>query len=381
MDRSGVMEPFYPLHAFVCDRCRLVQLPQVVPPEELFTSDYPYFSSYSDSWLRHVQSYADQMVQRFGLGPGSRVVEVASNDGYLLQFFAGKGIPVLGVEPCANVAQAAMRKGVPTIMKFFGSSTARDVVGEHGRANLLVGNNVLAHVPALLDFVAGLKILLAPDGVVTLEFPHLMRLVEGNQFDTIYHEHFSYFSFTTVERIFAAQGLTLFDVEELPTHGGSLRIYGRQAEATRPAVSEAVSRLKRVEEDRGMGEPGYYSDFTERVRETKRRLLEFFIDAQRKGKRICGYAAAGKTNTLLNYCGIRSDMIDFVVDRNPHKQNHLMPGTRIPVYAPEKLDEARPDYLFIGAWNLKDEIMAQTARIRGWGGRWVVPIPEVKVFD
>jgi hypothetical protein len=375
------MEPFYPLHAFVCDRCRLVQLPQVVPPEELFTSDYPYFSSYSDSWLRHVQSYADQMVQRFGLGPESRVVEVASNDGYLLQFFARKGIPVLGVEPCSNVAQAAMRKGVPTILKFFGSSTAREMVEEHGRANLLVGNNVLAHVPALLDFVAGLKILLAPDGVVTLEFPHLMRLVEGNQFDTIYHEHFSYFSFTTVEGIFAAQGLTLFDVEELPTHGGSLRIYGRHAEAARPAVSEAVSRLKRVEQDRGMGEPGYYSDFTERVRETKRRLLEFFIDAQRKGKRICGYAAAGKTNTLLNYCGIRSDMIDFVVDRNPHKQNHLMPGTRIPVYAPEKLDEARPDYLFIGAWNLKDEIMAQTARIRGWGGRWVVPIPEVKVFD
>lgn len=379
-DRVKEKEPFYPLHAFVCTACFLVQIPEVVPPEQIFT-DYAYFSSFSDSWLAHVRTYAREMTSLLSLNAGSRVIEVASNDGYLLQYFKEQGIPVLGIEPAENVAAAALKKGIPTISKFLGSRTASEIVKTHGQADLVIGNNVLAHVPNLRDFVSGLKILLKPGGTLTMEFPHLMQLIDGNQFDTIYHEHYSYLSFSTVERVFAAQGIVLVDVRELPTHGGSLRISGRFAESAKGRISDSVPRLREKEIQRGMGDLRYYDSFTQKVQETRRKILDFFAGAKSKGQRICGYGAAGKTNTLLNYCGIGTDMIDFVVDRNPHKQGHLLPGSRIPIRPPEALDAARPDYLFVGVWNLKDEIMAQTARIRQWGGKWVVPIPEVRVYE
>jgi SAM-dependent methyltransferase len=373
-------EMFFPLKAFVCDACLLVQIPQYVKPEDIFTSEYAYFSSYSDTWLAHVRAYTEAMIARFGIGPQSQVVELASNDGYLLQYFAQKGVPVLGVEPAANVAEAARKKGIRTVVKFFGEKTAGEIGREHGQADLLLGNNVLAHVPDLLDFVRGMKVLLKPQGILTMEFPHLMRLVAENQFDTIYHEHYSYFSFSTVKKVFASQGLCLFDVDELPTHGGSLRIYGRHAENAALAVTPAVARLEETERARGMHEMPYYLAFEEQVRETKRKILEILIQAKRQGKRVAGYSAAGKFNTLLNYCGVGTDMLEFVVDRNPFKQGNYCPGSRIPILPVEQLYEARPDYLLIGAWNLKDEIMKQTARIREWGGQWIVPIPEVQVL-
>jgi C-methyltransferase C-terminal domain/Putative zinc binding domain/Methyltransferase domain len=373
------MEPFYPLHVRVCGRCFLVQLEEYVSPENIFT-DYAYFSSYSDSWLAHAKAYAEQMTNRFQLNPNSLVVEVASNDGYLLQYFVARQIPVLGIEPAANVASVAVELGVPTLVKFFGTATARELVAQGKRADLLLGNNVLAQVPDLNDFVAGMKILLGPKGVITIEFPHLMRLMEENQFDTIYHEHFCYFSFLTAEKIFAAHGLTLFDVEELTTHGGSLRIYARHVEDSAKVVSEKVHELRAREESAGFARPEQYHSFAEQVRETKRKLLQFLIEAKRAGKQIAGYGAPGKGNTLLNYCGIRTDFLDYTVDRSPHKQGKFLPGTHVPIYSPDRIRETRPDYLLILPWNLKDEIMKQNAYIRDWGGQFVVPIPEVKVY-
>jgi len=373
------MEPFYPLHVYVCEKCFLVQVQEYVSPEGIFT-EYAYFSSFSDSWLAHMKAYADLIAARLSLTSASRVVELGSNDGYLLQYFVAKGIPVLGVEPARNVAEKAIAKGVPTVTKLFGRQTARELVADGIRPDLICGANVLAQVPDVNDFVGGIKILLKPGGVVTIEFPHLMRLMAENQFDTIYHEHFSYFSFKTAERIFAAHGLTLFDVDELPTHGGSLRIYGRHVEDAAKPVGERAIKLRAREEAAGLDRLETYVSFTEQVHETKRRLLEFLISARRRGKRIAGYGAPGKGNTLLNYCGIRTDFVEYTVDRNPYKHGRFLPGTHIPIHPPEKIRETRPDYVLILPWNLKDEIMEQVSYIRSWGGQFVVPIPDVKVY-
>jgi len=378
-DHLNQMEEFYPLRAYVCGTCFLVQLEAYVTPEHIF-SDYAYFSSYSDSWLAHAKKYTDQMAERFRIREKSFVVELASNDGYLLQYFVEKGVSVLGIEPAANVAAVAVKKGVPSLVKFFGRETARELAAEGQQADLLLGNNVLAQVPDLNDFVAGMKILLKPSGVITMEFPHLQRLMEENQFDTIYHEHFSYFSFVTAEKVFAAHGLTLFDVEELPSHGGSLRIYGRHAEDASKPVGERVGQLRDREESAGFTTLECYARFGENVKETKRKLLAFMINAKQEGKHIAGYGAPGKGNTLLNYCAIRTDFLDYTVDRNPHKQGKFLPGTHIPVLPPQRIRETRPDYLLILPWNLKDEIIQQNAYIRDWGGRFVVPIPEVRVY-
>ncbi len=373
------MEPFYPLHVFVCDRCYLVQLEEYVSPEHIFT-EYAYFSSYSDAWLQHAKNYVEMITARFKLDASSLVIEVGSNDGYLLQYLVEKNIPVLGIEPARNVAKVAIEKGVPTRTDFFGTETARQLAAEGKRADLLMGNNVLAQVPNLNDFVAGLKILLKPQGVITIEFPHLMRLAAENQFDTIYHEHFSYFSFITAEKIFAAHGLALFDVEELSTHGGSLRIYACHSDDDSKSMSERVSALEQREHSAGLTDLAYYAAFGERVRETKRALLDFLIQAKRAGKSVVGYGAPGKGNTLLNYCGIRTDFIDFTVDRNPYKQGMFLPGTHIPIYHPDRLREFQPDYVLILPWNLKEEIIQQVGYIGEWGGRFIVPIPKVQVY-
>jgi hypothetical protein len=372
-------ETFYPLHVFVCDRCFLVQLQEYVAPEAIF-SEYAYFSSYAESWLAHARAYTDQMIARWNLGPAQQVIEVASNDGYLLQYFVARGIPALGVEPAANVAAAAVAKGVPTHVAFFGRRTARELAAEGVQADLLIGNNVLAQVPDIGDFVSGLKIALGPRGVITIEFPHLLRLIEGNQFDTIYHEHFSYFSFLTTRRIFEAHGLVIFDVEELPTHGGSLRIYARHEEDTSKPIADAVRELLAREIASGFDQIDRYSSFRRQVEETKRNLLEFLIGVKRAGRSVVGYGAPGKGNTLLNYCGIRTDFLDYTVDRNPYKQGKFSPGSHIPVFAPDRIDETKPDYVLILPWNLKDEIIAQMAHIRSWGGQFVVPIPHVRVY-
>jgi len=378
-DQLNHMEAFYPLHAYVCEKCFLVQLDEYVSPEHIFT-EYAYFSSYSDSWVQHMKVYTDMIVDRLKLDTKSYVIEVASNDGYLLQHFAAKGIPVLGIEPAANIAEVAQAKGIPTLVKFFGEQTARELARENKHADLIAGANVLAQVPDVNDFVRGIKVLLKPRGVVTIEFPHLMRLMEENQFDTIYHEHFSYFSFLTAEKIFAAHGLTLFDVEELPTHGGSLRIYGRHTDDPSHAVKSSVSELRSREELAGFTRLEHYFSFTERVKETKRKLLEFLISTKKKGKSIAGYGAPGKGNTLLNYCGIRTDFLDYTVDRNHYKQGKFLPGTHIPIFTPDRIPETKPDYVLILPWNFKDEIMQQMGYIREWGGQFVVPIPEVKVY-
>jgi SAM-dependent methyltransferase len=376
----NAMEPFFPLHAYVCEDCFLVQLGEYVAPQEIF-GFYHYFSSYSDSWLAHAKRYTEQMIERLGLDGRSRVAEIASNDGYLLQYFAERGIPCLGIEPAANVAEAARARGIDTVSRFFGRETAQALRAERGPVDLLLGNNVLAHVPDLNDFVAGMADYLAPTGTITMEFPHLLRLMADNQFDTIYHEHFSYFSFTVVEKVFAAHGLKLVDVEELPTHGGSLRIYARHAGPDAPEASPAVHALRKHEADLGVSTLEFYTPFAERVERTKRRLLSFLIEAREQGKTVAGYGAPGKGNTLLNYCGIRTDLLAYTVDRSPMKQGTFLPGTRIPVFAPEKIDETRPDYLLILPWNLVDEITGQMGRIRKWGARFVVPIPEVRVLD
>jgi hypothetical protein len=370
-------EPFFPLKAYVCTECLLVQLPAVESPEKIFT-DYAYFSSYSDSWLAHARAYCQAMIQRLGLDATTGVVEIASNDGYLLQYFQEAGVPVLGVEPAGNVAEVARAKGIETVSRFFGVETAHALAAERPKPKLLLGNNVLAHVPELNDFVAGLKVLLAAGGTITMEFPHLMRLIEGNQFDTIYHEHFSYFSLLTVQRVFAAAGLTIVDVEELPTHGGSLRIYARHAEeGTGPG--DRVTHLLAVEREYGIDRLETYDRFAEQVRQTKRALLTFLIRAREENKRVAGYGAPAKGNTLLNYCGVRTDFIDYTVDRSPHKQGLFLPGTHIPIHAPDRLRETKPDYVLILPWNLKDEIIRQMADVRTWGGRFVVPIPRVEL--
>jgi len=374
------MEKFYPLHAYVCTNCFLVQLQEFESPEQIF-SDYAYFSSYSRTWLEHAKAYTGNMIDRFGFGKTSQVVEIASNDGYLLQYFLQKDIPVLGVEPAANVAAVAQKAGIPTLTKFFGTKTAAELKADGKQADLLLGNNVLAHVPDLNDFVRGLKIALKPEGVITMEFPHLLRLMRENQFDTIYHEHFSYFSFLTVERVFAHHGLRLFDVEQIPTHGGSLRIFGAHAGYAGHPMHDRVAQLKREETAAGLSDIGAYRDFSEQVKRTKRLLLEFLIDARQAGKTIAGYGAPAKGNTLLNYCGIRGDFLDYTVDLSPHKQGRFLPGTHIPVFHPDKVRETRPDYLLVLPWNLRDEIIGQMAHIREWGGKFVVPIPEVRVVQ
>jgi SAM-dependent methyltransferase len=378
-DKINDMEPFYPLHVWVCEKCLLVQLDEYVSPEHIFT-EYAYFSSFSTAWLKHAEDYVEMISKRLALGPKSLVIELASNDGYLLQYFVKRGIPSLGIEPAANVAKVAVaERGVETLVKFFGRELAASLKAEGRQADLVLGNNVLAQVPDLNSFVAGIRTLLKPTGTCTIEFPHLQRLVEGNQFDTIYHEHFCYFSLVAAERIFAAHDMTIFDVEELWTHGGSLRIYARPtADGSRP-ISDRVLALRKQEQAAGYHDLGHYLQFEEQVRETKRKLLELLTRLKRAGKRIAGYGAPGKGNTLLNYCGIRQDFIDFTVDRNPYKQGRYLPGTHIPIYAPEKIDQEKPDYVFILPWNFKDEIMKQLAHIRSWGGQFIVPIPEAVV--
>ena len=380
-EQLNAMEAFYPLRVYVCSNCLLVQLEEFVAPANIFSADYAYFSSYSDSWVEHARKYCDEVCGRFHLGTSSNVMEIASNDGYLLQHFVARNIPVLGVEPAENVAQAAIARGVRTICRFFGRATAAQIREQFGAPDLLLGNNVLAHVPNINDFVAGMQLLLRDDGVITMEFPHLMQLMELNQFDTIYHEHFSYLSFTTVTKIFAAHGLTMFDVEQLSTHGGSLRIYARQASDSSKPVGARVAELLGLEASKGYDRFERYASFEDQVRDVKRGLLEFLIDARKRGKKVVGYGAPGKGNTLLNYCGIRNDFLDFTVDRNPYKQGKFTPGTHIPILQPERLLEARPDYVLILPWNLKDEIMQSLGAIRAWGGKFVVPIPRVQVLD
>ena len=375
-DQLSTMEPFFPLHALVCERCFLVQLEEFETPDAIF-SDYAYFSSFSTSWLEHCRAYAEMAVERFGLGAGSQVVELASNDGYLLQYFADRGIPVLGVEPAANVAKVAEEeRGIPTVVEFFGQATAGALAGKR-RADLLIGNNVLAHVPDLNDFVAGMKLLLADEGVITMEFPHLMRLVDERQFDTIYHEHFSYFSLLTARDVFAAHGMDVFDVDELPTHGGSLRIYARHEGQGAP--SEAVADLARREEEAGYRSLETYTDFARLVQAEKREILSSLIALRNEGATIVGYGAPAKGNTLLNFCGIGTDFIDFTVDRSPHKQGHFLPGTHIPIRAPEEIDRTRPDVVFILPWNLREEIMDQLSHIADWGGRFLVRSPALQL--
>jgi 2-polyprenyl-3-methyl-5-hydroxy-6-metoxy-1,4-benzoquinol methylase len=373
-------EKFYPLHAYVCEKCLLVQLEEFESPDHIFANDYAYFSSYSESWLNHAKQYTDLMISRFQFNQSSRVIEIASNDGYLLQFFQAQSIPVLGIEPATNVAQVAIEKGVDTLVKFFGVETAQELVGQGKKADLLLGNNVLAHVPNINDFVAGMKIVLKPEGIITMEFPHLLRLIEQSQFDTIYHEHFSYLSFVTVEKIFAHHGLTLFDVEELPTHGGSLRIYAKHSENNKIKIDQRVEALKEVERQKGLGNLETYLNFSRKVQETKRKLLSFLIQVKIDGKTVVGYGAAAKGNTLLNYCGIRTDFIDYTCDRSPHKQGKFLPGTHIPIYSPDKIAETKPDYVLILPWNLKEEITQQLSNVREWGGKFVVPIPEVEIL-
>jgi hypothetical protein len=373
-------EAFYPMHVYVCETCYLVQLPEFESPQHIF-GDYAYFSSYSETWLKHAKTYVEQMIERFGFDSGSQIVEIASNDGYLLQYFKEKGVPILGVEPAKNVAKIAQEAGIPTIVKFFGIQTAKELAAQGKHADLLVGNNVLAHVPDLNDFVGGMKILLKPQGLITMEFHYLRQLLTKNQFDTIYHEHFSYFSCIAVEKVFADHGLTIFDVEELPTHGGSLRIYARHTEDETKPITSRVKELRDRELQEGFNKLETYTSFAQRVQETKRTLLEFLIQAKREGKSIVGYGAPAKGNTLLNYCGIRSDFMDYTVDRSPHKQGHFLPGTHIPIYHPDKIKETKPDYVVILPWNLKDEIMEQMKHIREWGGQFVVLIPEVEVYS
>ncbi|HSL81373.1 MAG TPA: class I SAM-dependent methyltransferase [Thermoanaerobaculia bacterium] len=369
-------ETFHPLKAYLCEGCFLVQLPEAAAPKEIFT-DYAYFSSVSTSWVEHARRYAEAVIGRFGLGPESLVVEIASNDGYLLRHFRERGVPVLGIEPASNVARAAVEAGVPTRNEFFTLELARDLAAEGVRADLLVGNNVLAHVPALNDFVAGVAAALAASGVATFEFPHLLRLMEEHQFDTIYHEHFSYFSFHTVREVFAAHGLAVFDVEELPTHGGSLRIHARHEGGE---TSDRVADLLARERAAGLLDPTTYDAFEGRVRATKRGLLRFLLDAADEGRRVAGYGAPAKGNTLLNYCGVGPDLLPYTVDRSPHKQGRYLPGTRIPIAGPERLREETPDYVLILPWNLREEIVEQMADVRSWGGKFVVAIPEVEVF-
>jgi len=374
------MEPFFSLRTMVCSRCFLVQLGEFRRPEELFSEDYAYFSSYSDSWLRHAETYAEHIVPRLALDQDKLVVEIASNDGYLLRFFKERGVGVLGIEPAANVAAAAVEAGIPTMTRFFGDDLAGELVAAGTSADLIVGNNVLAHVPQLNDFVAGLRRLLSPQGVITLEFPHLVRLIEGNQFDTIYHEHFSYFSLYTAEQALKAHGLALFDVEELPSHGGSLRVYAQHADTGAYDVVERVRGVRRSEAQFGIDRLETYERFGERVDMAKRRLLRFLIDARDAGRTVVGYGAPAKGNTLLNYCGIGRDFIDYTVDLNPHKQGRYLPGTHIPIRDPDEIRRTQPALVFILPWNLREEVIEQLAFVREWGGRFAARSPSIRIF-
>ncbi len=372
-------EAFYPLHAYVCRNCFLVQLQEFESPQEIF-HDYAYFSSYSDTWLKHAECYTEKMIERFGFDHNSFVVEIASNDGYLLQYFKEKNIPILGIEPAANVAEVAEKKGIPTLVQFFGIETAIALLQNNKKADLVLGNNVLAHVPNLIDFVTALKIFLAPTGIITLEFPHLLKLMLHNQFDTIYHEHFSYFSFLTVERIFAHHSLTLFDVEELATHGGSLRIYARHTEDLSKPISKNVDLLKSKEFHHNLHLIDPYLSFHAKAIKTKEALSNFLHQVKKSNKTLVGYGAPAKGNTLLNYCGIRSDLIPYTADLSPHKQGRFLPGSHIPIKSPEAIANTKPDYVLILPWNLKEEIMQQLSFIRNWEGKFVIPIPEVEVL-
>ena len=371
-------EPFYPLHVFVCNNCLLVQLEEFESPQNIFTN-YAYFSSYSKTWLEHAQEYVNMMISRFGFDEKSRIIEIASNDGYLLQYFKEKKIPILGIEPAVNVGEVAEKKGIPTIFKFFGTETAKKLANSDKKADLLLGNNVLAHVPNLNDFVKGLKILLKPNGVITMEFPHLLQLIQQNQFDTIYHEHFSYFSFLVVQKIFSSHQLTIFDVDEIPTHGGSLRIYAKHEENQELKVSENILKLIKKEYEFGLDKIITYSNFQKKVELLKQQICKFFISIKKEGKTIIGYGAPAKGNTLLNYCEIGNEVINYTVDKNPHKQGLFLPGTHIPIESPEKIKITKPDYILILPWNLKDEIIQQIDFIREWGGKFVTVIPEVKI--
>lgn len=371
-------ESFYILRTFVCDQCKLVQIEDVQPAETHFHGSYTYFSSFSKSWVEHAKRYAEMMIDRFKLGGQSRVIEVASNDGYLLQHFKAQGVPVLGIDPAANCAEVAQReRGIPTLVAFFGRKTATEVAGE-GKADVIAGNNVLAHVPDINDFVGGLKILLKDTGVITIEFPHLLRLIEASYFDTIYHEHYSYLSLLAVERLFASHGLAVFDLEELTTHGGSLRIFAGHDGST-PSASDRLKEFRAREAAAGLDDLASYRSFAAKVRHAKRELLSCLIGLKEKGASIVAYGAAAKGNTLLNYCGIRSDFIDYAVDASPHKQGLLLPGTGIPVHAPARIFETKPEFVLILPWNLKDEIIGQMDGIRAWGGRFIIPLPEPKI--
>jgi len=378
-DALRMMEPFYPLHAYVCDACFLVQIEAFATPERIFT-DYPYFSSYSESWLDHAREFAAGARERYRLGLGSLVIEVASNDGYLLQYFKNAGIPILGIEPAKNVASVAQAKGITTLTRFMNVALADELATQDKQADLLIGINVFAHVPDLHDFTAGLARLLKPNGTLCLEFPHLLRLIEGRQFDTIYHEHFSYFSLATASQVLARHGLTVFDAEEQPTHGGSLRIHACHAAVAESRMTASPARIIAEERRLGLYRLETYRAFAEGVRAAKRGLLRFLIEAREQGKQVVGYGAPAKGNTLLNYCGVRDDLLAYTVDRNPHKQGRFLPGTHIPIYAPERIAETRPDWVLILPWNLRDEIVAQMAHIRAWGGKFVVPVPEIEVI-
>lgn len=380
-ENQNSMEKTFPLEAYVCEACWLVQLVDYEVPEAIFSDDYAYYSSYSDSWLDHVSRYADMAVERFGLTSDHLASEIASNDGYLLQYFHKKNIPVLGIEPAGKVADVAIGKGIRSEKRFFGVETANMLVSKYGKTNLLAGNNVLAHVPDINDFVGGMKIFLCEDGVITMEFPHLQQLMQQNQFDTIYHEHFSYLSLIAVHKIFAKHGLAIFDVDELPTHGGSLRIFAKHAEDDSKDIEPSVENLLNREVEIGFKSPEFYRSFGEKVKETKRGLLDFLIQAKRDGKTVVGYGAPGKGNTLLNYCGIKTDFIDYTVDRSPHKQGNYLPGSHIPIYAPERIKQTKPDFVLILPWNLKNEITKQMSYIKEWGGAFVIPIPKVEIIS
>ncbi len=373
-------ETFYPLKIYTCPSCFLVQVDEYKKSDAIFNSDYVYFSSYSSSWLQHAKAYTEKMTRRFGLNHNSKVVEIASNDGYLLQYFHEKNIPVLGIEPTANTAEVAVKKGIETVVDFFGVKLAKELVSKNIAADLLLGNNVLAHVPDILDFTGGMKIILANEGVITMEFPHLMQLVDNNQFDTIYHEHFSYLSFGTVQKIFVSQGLELFDVEEIPTHGGSLRIYAKHVEDKSKTITDNVGKLLKKEADKGMNNIAFYNGFQAKAMKVKLDLTEFLIGAKRNNKKVAAYGAAAKGNTLLNYCGIKNDLIDYVADANPHKQNKWLPASHIPVVNEAHLKNDKPDYVIILPWNLKDEVMAQLSYIKQWGGAFVIPIPALQII-
>lgn len=382
LSREQLNEPetFYPLKVYTCHQCFLVQVDEYKKSDAIFNSEYVYFSSYSSSWLNHARNYTEQVIERFDLNNNSQVIEIASNDGYLLQYFHQKQVPVLGIEPTANTAEVARKKGIETIVNFFGVPLAEELASKKIMADLLLGNNVLAHVPDILDFVAGMKIVLAEKGIITMEFPHLMQLVDNNQFDTIYHEHFSYLSFTTVQQIFASQGLDLFDVEELPTHGGSIRIYAKHAGSTAHIKTERVDRLLQKEKSKGLIGLDYYDGFQTKALKIKLDLTDLLIDCKRNNKIVAAYGAAAKGNTLLNYCGIKNDLIEYVVDANPHKQNKWLPASHIPVVNEEHLRNTRPDYVILLPWNLKDEIMHQLSYIRDWGGKFIIPIPSLQII-